>query len=278
MMILKLLLSIAVPQIVGFCVVSSLWPNPRPLRSQLLLKLSLSVGIGFGILSSVYFLQLSLLGPSRKGLLIAEAALLVLALALCFYRLKSQRNPELPVVEENPSPRTKFSLVLSLLVLLSLLSALAAFVLISLRQPHGEWDAWAVYNMKARFLFRAGEYWKDIFIEPTGWTSPDYPLLVPAAIAACWTVIKRDAVVVPIIIAFLFTFGTIGVVGRGVSILRGKTQGLLAALLLICTPFLIVHGANQYTDVPLAFFLAATLVLLHLHERVEYGGDGFLIL
>jgi 4-amino-4-deoxy-L-arabinose transferase-like glycosyltransferase len=278
MMVGMLLLSILIPLAVAFCVVSSLWPTPRPLKSQLLLKLSLSIGIGFGIISSVYFLQLSLFGPSRKVLVIANAALLLLGLAVCFYRIRSRTGLEITGIEENSSRGNRFSLLLSVLVLLSLLTALAAFALISLRQPHGEWDAWAVYNMKARFLFRAGDNWRDIFTEPTGWTSPDYPLLVPAAIAACWTLIKRDAVVVPIIIALLFTFGTIGVVWRGVYILRGKTQGLLAALLLVCTPFLIAHGANQYTDVPLAFFIAATLVLLHLHERVEYGGNGFLIL
>src|SRR5262245_36960185 len=277
-MILPLLVSVLLPQLIAFLLISILWPTESRSRFYLPIKLCLSAGTGFGIVSCLYFLQLSVFGPSRRKFVAALGMLLVILIVAFLFRLRSRQNSRTAEEKDESQPRSRLRLVLSALFALAVVSAAVSFVFISLKQPHGEWDAWAVYNMKARFLFRGGEYWKDIFIEPTGWTSPDYPLLVPAAIAACWTVIKRDAVVVPIIIAFLFTFGTIGVVGRGVSILRGKTQGLLAALLLICTPFLIVHGANQYTDVPLAFFLAATLVLLHLHERVEYGGDGFLIL
>jgi 4-amino-4-deoxy-L-arabinose transferase-like glycosyltransferase len=214
----------------------------------------------------VYFLQLSLSGPSRKGLAAAQITLLVCALASLFYKLKSTRDapPKAPVRKQ--LSRSKPQLILSILFVAAVVSAIAVFVSQSLRQPHGEWDAWAVYNMKARFLFTAGDYWRDLFSEPTGWTSPDYPLLIPAAIAACWTLMGRETVAVPILIALLFTFATIGVVYRSVSLLRGKSQGLLAGLVLACTPFLILHGASQYTDIPLAFFFSATIALLHLQD------------
>ena len=266
MMILNLVLSVLIPQLIAFILISAMWPRETPNRSHLLLKCCLAVGPGFGILSCVYFLQLSLFGPSRKGLAAAQIALLICALAILFYRLKSTKD--VPASEPVPTvlPRSRLQLILSVLFIVAIVSATLTFVFLSLKQPHGEWDAWAVYNMKARFLFRAGDNWRDLFYEPTGWTSPDYPLLIPTAIAACWTLMGRETVVVPILVALLFTFATIGVVYRSVSHLRGKSQGLLAGLVLACTPFFIMHGANQYTDVPLGFFLLATIALLHLQD------------
>jgi hypothetical protein len=64
----------------------------------------------------------------------------------------------------------------------------------------------------------------------------------------------------------LFTFATVGLLYSSVSILRSRTQGCLAALLLLGTKFFIVHGASQYADVPFGFFLLATLVLLAFTE------------
>ena len=49
--------------------------------------------------------------------------------------------------------------------------------------------------------------------------------------------------------------------------LRGERQGLLAGLTLLCTPFLIRHGASQYADVPLSFFFVATVALLFFHAE-----------
>lgn len=278
-MILPLLLSIFLPQLIALTLISIVWPVQRPKRSDFLLKFCLAVGIGFGILSCLFFLQLSLFGPSRTGLVSTQIALLIVLLAIFFYRTKgAKKSPPVLGQSDQPLKRSTFAVTLSVLFFVALVSAGCAFVFISLKQPHGEWDAWAVYNMKARFLFRAGEYWRDIFFEPTGWTSPDYPLLIPATIAACWTLISRDTVAVPVLVALLFTFATVGMVSGSVSILRGKSQGALAGLVLVCTPFFIKHGANQYTDIPLAFFFAATIILLHLKDEFPDGERRFLLL
>ena len=64
----------------------------------------------------------------------------------------------------------------------------------------------------------------------------------------------------------VFTFATVGVLYSSVSILRSRTQGALAALLLLGTNFFILHGTSQFADVPLGFFFLATLALLALPE------------
>src|SRR5215510_849238 len=280
-MTLRLILSILAPQITAFILISAVWPGQTRIRSHFLLKCCLSIGAGLGLLSCVYFLQLALFGPSRKGLVIALVAVVIPAIALFVYRLRS--NKDASQSECIREPISRMELILSVLFIVAVASAVATFVFLSVREPHGEWDAWAVYNMKARFLFRAGNDWRDLFREPTGWTSPDYPLLIPAGIAACWTLMGGETVAVPITFGMLFTIATIGVVYISVSLLRGKNQGLLAGLILACTPFLPIHGANQYTDVPLGFFLCATLALFHLQDTLpeqtyRFFEHGFLVL
>jgi len=119
--------------------------------------------------------------------------------------------------------------------------------------------------MRARFLYRGGLYWKN-FTKMTG-ANTDYPLLLPASIARSWEFIGRDTQLVPIALGLLFTFATIGVVLFSIARLRGERQGLLAGLILLCTPFLIRHGASQYADVPLSFFFVATVALLFFHAE-----------
>lgn len=267
-MLLSLFLSVFIPQLIGFILILAAWPTVKPVRANLILKSCLSVGCGFGILSCLYFLQLSFFGPSRKVLAAGQVVFLICASAVLFYRLKSNRDDQPVATLSNGRPQKRLRLILSVSIITAIVLGAVAVVFLSLNNPHGEWDAWAVYNMKARFLFRAGDYWRDLFYEPTGWTSPDYPLLIPAAIAACWTIIGRDTVAIPIIVGFLFTFATIGVVYCSVTVMRGKSQGLLAGLMLACTPFFIMHGANQYTDGPLAFFFLATIALLHLPDSL----------
>src|SRR2546428_11484938 len=106
-MIVSLLFSILAVVLIGFGLVSILWPDQVSLRSQFLLKLCLGVGIGFGFLSCVYFLQLSLFGPSRRILASTQVTLLILLVATFLYRIKSRRSQsESEVVREREGRST----------------------------------------------------------------------------------------------------------------------------------------------------------------------------
>jgi hypothetical protein len=177
-----------------------------------------------------------------------------------------------------PSNESRFARTLAIVFFIALLSTTVILVFISLRKPHGDWDAWAVYNMKARFLFRAGEHWRDVFSKPMEWAGPDYPLLIPTALAATWTLMGKETLVVPALVAMLFTLATIGIATCAVSALRGKTQGFLAGLILMGTAFLTTHGANQYSDIPIGFFFLATLALIHLQDEFANSDCKFLVL
>jgi hypothetical protein len=53
----------------------------------------------------------------------------------------------------------------------------------------------------------------------------------------------------------------------GVAALRGRAQACAAALALLATPFFAVQGATQTGDVPLAYYILASLVALRFGAR-----------
>jgi 4-amino-4-deoxy-L-arabinose transferase-like glycosyltransferase len=149
----------------------------------------------------------------------------------------------------------------------TLLISACAFVLISIQHPHGNWDAWSIWNLRARFLFRSAEHWEDAFSEVFLGRHPDYPLLVPLTIVRFWTYIGRESVIAPILTAFVFFCGTFLLLFGSLAAIRTKMQGYLGALLLIASPLFVSISASQYADVPLAFFLLSSLVLFTLAEK-----------
>jgi hypothetical protein len=56
----------------------------------------------------------------------------------------------------------------------------AAMVVHYTRAPNGEWDAWAIWNQKARFLLRGGHDWTQALRIP--WVEPQPSL---AGVVGC---------------------------------------------------------------------------------------------
>lgn len=131
--------------------------------------------------------------------------------------------------------------------------------------PHGEWDAVAIYNLRARFLFLSTDNWRDAF-SPVNWV-PDYPLLVPATVARCWVYMNADSNLAPAVFAWVMAGLTTGVLVAGLNALRGGGQGWVAGTLLLGTECFVRATATQYADVPLSFFLLGTAVIFAVHDR-----------
>ncbi len=146
---------------------------------------------------------------------------------------------------------------------LVLLLGAASLVVLSLENPHGGFDASAIWNVKARFLFRGAGHWQDAF-SPLLRSHPDYPLLLPALVARSWSFLGRETTLVPSLVSILFTLATIGLLVSSLALMKGEKTAWLAGITLAGTPFLIRQGALQYADIPLSFFILAALVLLCL--------------
>lgn len=235
-------------------------------RPGIPLRISLSAGFGLAVFSILYFLA------RWSGFLhlwaIDAAVCAILLIALM--SLRKHRTSAAPNLEA-PAQGTPKCLLIAFG--LALLAALYSGVLRALARPYGSgWDSFAIWNLHARFLFRGGIYWRDGFSPLIPWAHPDYPLLLPAAIAHFWTVMGRESTAVPAIIGLVFTFGTVGLLFSGLDLLLSRTSALLGAMCLLSTPFFIDLGTWQYADVPLSFFILATLVLLHLQDRLASRG------
>ena len=243
-------------------------------RHSLVLAGSLAVGFGIGIAACAFFLWAVLLGPDHRGLALVELALLVGLIAVRLYTWRAQHwdrwSPR--VGSGAPSPSWVFRAGLSA----SLVVSASLFMVTALRGPYGGWDAWMTWNVMARFLFRGGDHWQDAF--SSSFRHPDYPLLLPGIVARSWEYVGSDTVVAPVTVAMLFTFATIALAGSSLALLRTTRQAVLAVLILLGTQFLITHGASQYADVPLAFFMLATTVLVFLHDRASGRTQGLVAL
>ena len=168
----------------------------------------------------------------------------------------------------NPVATSREWSILAAFLLLMAAGFGAFFLLKSFRAPHGYIDAFAIWNMRAKFIFRGGEWWRNAF-SVLDWSHPDYPLLLPALVVRFWKYVGDESTIIPIFVALCFTFATIGLLYTALSLLRSKSQALLAAMLLLSTPFFMQNGVNQTADVPISFFFLSTIVLLALNERIS---------
>ncbi len=251
---------IALVWMTGFSLARGWFPAPARLSLHNVFLFSLATGLGMGIFSCIYFLCLAAAGPNL-AVLAGVCALVVLG-AMAFGWKAKYRMPEMGWAA-GPTPPG----YVAGMFLVACGIAATMFVIRSLNMPHGEWDAFSIWNLKARFFARGGEFWTDAFSTKIPASHPDFPLLTPGIAALCWTLARDESVAVPIAVAFLFTLGTAGLLISSLGILRGKTQAFLAGTVLLATSSFVQLGAMQYADVPLSFYMIATLALLCLQDR-----------
>jgi len=201
--------------------------------------------------------------------LVAEIVPLSVLCIIAWHR-KGARVTSLPL-SADPADRTV--LYTGLLALFGLLLiCVGTFASLSLNKPHGGWDGWAIWNLRARFFFRGAAYWHDAFSTWLYWSHPDYPLMLPISIARSWLITGGETVMIPIFIAGLFTFGSVGLLFAGLAASKSWLQGMIAGAVLLATPNYIAHGASQYADMPLAFCFLAFAVVCTLRSQMPTLG------
>ena len=182
-------LSLIFPLLAGWMVVSVLFRLRA--RSSLLIRFALIPGLGFGVFSCLMFVLLLAFGPSQKALIVMEIAL---GSAVVFYQARHRRTPRArqrsDTIASNEQPR--IIRILTLCFYLVAASSMIAFLILLVRRSHGEWDAWSIWNLKARFIFRGGAHWRDAFSSVLGFSHPDYPLLIPLSVAGSWILTGKE--------------------------------------------------------------------------------------
>ncbi len=282
--------SLLISAATGFFLIRLLSTDAQEGKKTLPLHLFLGAGLGMGLSSCVYFVCL-LAGTTAWAAPIDSALCLALGVVWFFRRRNVQvsKAPAENITEKNSrapmsaadTPRTGKTTLEKILLpvfFAELAVFCGAFFFAFLKEPHGRWDAWLIWNMHARFLARAGEAWQSVFTLPMDWSHWDYPLLLPLSIVRGWKYTGTESISIPAALAFLFSLLTAGLLFFSVARLKNLAGGLAAAMLLLATPFFILMGISQFADVPFSFFILATVVLLFLAGRDTENYSGPLLM
>ncbi|NMB54877.1 MAG: hypothetical protein GYA15_09260 [Leptolinea sp.] len=248
-------LTLLPPFLIGVLLVSWLFLPSR--KGNILLFLSLGIPLGFGITACLFFLWAYLFNPSFPGYWLVEVVLL----SALFYLTWKQRQHLVTVLPDFKKWQRIDWMAAGLFTLVALI-ALGSFIAYTTANPHGRYDAWAIWNVRARMLARGGIDWKSVFVPQI--FHADYPLLVPLTIARCWVLAGTESIRIPSAVAGLFTFAPAGILIGTLLNLGKKQMSWLAGILFLSTPWVIYFGSLQFADLPLAACIAAAAACLSL--------------
>jgi len=250
--------------LLGGLLVAAARPAGERRRGDTLLMLSLGLLVGLGLTGTGFFFA---------SLITARPALLAgtVELAVCLALAWRGRGRGV-VVGASPSPVAPASwrqwLVASVLAQAVLVAVVCGWRAYQ-AEPYGGWDGWAIWNLQARLMLRAGPEWPALLPEPAiSWTHPDYPRLLPAAVARLWAWGGEETSAASGTVAVAFAAAGLGILVAVVGRQRGWTLALVGGLLLVGTPFFVTFSPNQHADIPLSSFMLAATGLLVL------AGDG----
>jgi hypothetical protein len=232
----------------------------RPRWAAFLLEGTFGVAAGLGTVSTLFFaLQWAGLGARPAAW---AAFLLPAAAAIAFYYLRrSTTAPEFPA-----PPEWRWSGLCAAAFALALVLFLAGFSTAANANPQGDWDAWAIWNLRARFLAGSGT-WHNAVSPELSRTHPEYPLLWSGVIGQAWAA-TGDAgnPAVPIAAAVLISVAAPLLLAASLALLHSSAAGWLAALILVSTAAWWRQSQALYADVPLAFWILATLAAAALAQ------------
>ena len=215
---------------------------------------ALVMGIGVPSLTTVAILAVT----SRADRLPAiDGVLWTCLLGLAWWRAAlprpSRRAPLLTV--HDPPTRFRWPLWIALV-----LCAMA--LVLSSASLHGAWDAWAIWNLRARFLVRAQD-WTQTFDMAS--SHPDYPLLLPLTVTRLWAWHGAETTWIPLLLGTVFAAAALLVVIGATAVLNPPMR-ITAGLLLIGSPWTWEVPA-QLADVPVSVFFTASFALAAVGQR-----------
>ncbi|MAE69187.1 MAG: hypothetical protein CME06_01825 [Gemmatimonadetes bacterium] len=261
------------------CGIALLWralSKPREASWRMGLALSLGPPLGLALSSLAYFLLRLVLGLSDSAYTAADTLFFLILLAvLLFTGMREEgRGFSFRLAASGGDARPKHLLfVFGLALLLACLTTTA----VTLLQPHGVRDAWSIWNLQARFFHMGGpDAWTEIFRIRSA--QPDYPLMVPGSVARLWLFTGGPNLAAPISVAMLFTASTVALLCVATVALKGRIIGLTAGAVLLAHPVFFQRGASQCADIPLAFFILATVVLFAMAENAHRGAQGLILI
>lgn len=254
--------SLVPPVLLGVGLLRWVGLAPSTRLVDITLAAGLSLPLGLGLSSLAHFALLQMMGLPLMASLALEMALAILLAA---------HHPALGAGWRPPKhdEATRGVVGGATLLLITTVSAAVSFVANLRRLPHGDWDAFAIWNLKARFMFHRPHSLGWLSYWQLKYSHPDYPLLLPGIVAQGWLMVGDAATAFPALIAALFVFGVCTTLMAALWKARGSFHALAGGVLLLGTPFFIRHGASQTADVPISSYILVSIVALWLCHRGE---------
>ncbi len=242
----------------------------RPAWTARVFEAALGAGGGIAI-SSIAFFLLTLAGAASPAAILALDAALLAAGLFAFWRTR-QRTAGGPAESAAP-PLFRWNWLLALALAAGSALILYGLVSVSAANPHGEWDAWSIWNLRAKFLAAPGDAWRAALspLPEKAGMHPDYPLLLSGFVAMVWKSAGDTSPWVPQLTAFLFLALVAALLGSALTALRSLTSALTAGLVLLSSTSFLFLATMQYADLPLSFYCLASIALLLLAESVPAG-------
>lgn len=158
----------------------------------------------------------------------------------------------------------KYSNIATLLLMLGL------FLVVNrgfyLHEKYGLWDAWAFWNIHAKFLADAS-HWK-LFLNPLADAHSDYPLGLPATIAFFSRLFSTSNFVIPFAVTSI-----VSILIPVIIFLELYRKNLIVAFLmmlwLVTDDFYIQTSLSQYADSWIALYLLCSFIALHHFQKTK---------
>ncbi|QJW99282.1 hypothetical protein [Frigoriglobus tundricola] len=256
------LIALVLPAVSGSLACRLLWPAAPRSYPAAVLHASLGTGFGLGAASCVYFAALLVGGSPGASYPWVEGAGFVLVSAGLGVALRRRGGANLDPPAAGAADGFQLIWVVAAVALACFLIGYPIYYSMV---PHGINDSVMFWNLRARFLFRGEDRWRDGFGDM--YIAPDYPLLLPSVVARCWTYQGHESTLAPALVALTFGLACVATLVAGLALLRGPTQGFLAGLVLLGTSYYFETTAMQVCDVPVAFFYLASAVALCCADR-----------
>ena len=254
--------------LIGHLTISLLVANRIRLLTSL--RLCLSLGLGLGLCSLLTFLSFLILNkyspPTIIPLYLATIGLLL------FINIKTHKRT---IKDIFPINSVLKDLRLNHVIALALWGTLIFCIfLIAQRFPFGRWDAWALYNMKTKFLLFS-DSWKDIF--RLHWhTQPGYPLLLSFINTGAYAFTQKTVNSVCLSTAIILSFSCGLLLFASLKQFTKTTVAFIGSTLLLTNPTYLSLSTAQYADILLAFYLLASIATIILTLKTKDPGCAIL--
>ncbi len=217
-------------------------------------KYIILMGIFTGCLSFIYFLSLFVQVPFIVTILVIIAALFYLYKWVIIDPHKGK-----------DSPKISWLAILLLMAAIYLISHSAY----TMAKKYGEWDAWAIWNLDAKYLADPLN-WRKLF-QNVEYSHPDYPLCLPSVIGFFMRLFSNHfTTIIPFVFSLLITI-CIPVLIYGEFSNKNIVAGAATLIVFTQCNFYVMAGVLQYADLLLAFFFLCSFICInYIPEGKKY--------